>query len=81
MTRGWRNERTVQTVDTTGRAIDVTTGITRNSDGVQVVALSVDGGPSAVIAMPDAFAVAAAITVNLQHTQNDLIQRIRRGES
>jgi hypothetical protein len=80
MTRGWRNERTVRTVDTTGRPVEVVTGITRDHRGVAVVALSVDGGPSAVLADPDAFQVAAAVTVNLKHTQNDLITRSRRGE-
>lgn len=80
MTRGWRNERVVRTVDTTGREVEVITGITLDSRGVEVVALSVDGCPSAVIATPDAFEVAAAVTVNLQHTQNDLIQRARRRE-
>ncbi|MFF4600535.1 hypothetical protein, partial [Amycolatopsis sp. NPDC001370] len=80
MTRGWRNERTVRTVDTTGRAIDVTTGITTDERGVEVVALSVDDGPSAVIADPDSFETAAAVTVNLQQAQLDLIRRAQRGE-
>lgn len=80
MTRGWRNERTVRTVDTTGRAIEVTTGITTDERGVEVVALSVDDGPSAVIADPDSFEAAAAVTVNLKQAQLDLIRRAQRGE-
>ncbi|MGW4484353.1 hypothetical protein ACWEOE_10995 [Amycolatopsis sp. NPDC004368] len=67
-------------MDTTGRPIDVTTGITLDQRGIEVVALSVDGGPSAVIADPDAFDTAAAVTVNLQHAQLDLIRRARRQE-
>jgi hypothetical protein len=50
--RGWRDEHTVWTTDTTGRKVPITRGLTLDGDGVlvAVIAVGVDG-PSAV--MPD----------------------------
>jgi len=49
--RGWREERTVWTQDTMGRAVPVSTGLTKDRDGrlVAVIAIGADG-PSAIIA-------------------------------
>lgn len=47
--RGWREERTVWTHDTMGRAVPVTTGVTRDRDGRLVTAIAIGDGPSALV--------------------------------
>jgi hypothetical protein len=48
--RGWREERTTWTKDTTGRDVPITTGLTKDRDGrlVAVIAIGADG-PSAIM--------------------------------
>ncbi len=47
--RGWHLERTVSTTDTTGRRVDVTVGLSRDSRGKLKSLIGIDGGPSAVL--------------------------------
>ncbi|GAB3376141.1 hypothetical protein [Amycolatopsis echigonensis] len=72
MKRGWRNERRVSTVDTTGRPVTITTGITTNVAGQNTVVLAVDNpsvaGPSAAIPP----AAGGRVIQNLQWSFDDL---------
>jgi hypothetical protein len=47
-TRGWYEERTLTTVDTVGRAVSVTTGLTRDPEGRLVAAIAISDGPTAI---------------------------------
>lgn len=47
--RGWREESTVWTYDTMGRAVPVTTGLTKDREGRLVAVLAVDDGPSTIL--------------------------------
>lgn len=47
-TRGWYHERTLTTVDTVGREVAVTTGLTRDPEGRLVAAIAVSDGPTAI---------------------------------
>ncbi|MDQ7807273.1 hypothetical protein Q5425_26345 [Amycolatopsis sp. A133] len=44
-TRGWYQERTLTTV---GRAVSVTTGLTRDPEGRLVAAIAISDGPTAI---------------------------------
>ncbi|WP_410571312.1 hypothetical protein [Amycolatopsis sp. cmx-4-61] len=47
-TRGWYKERTLTTVDTVGREVSVTTGLTRDPEGRLVAAIAIGDGPTAI---------------------------------
>lgn len=47
-TRGWHKERTLTTLDTVGREIAVTTGLTRDPEGRLVAVIAVGDGPTAI---------------------------------
>ncbi|UOZ06875.1 MULTISPECIES: hypothetical protein [unclassified Amycolatopsis] len=47
-TRGWQKERTLTTLDTVGREIAVTTGLTRDPEGRLVAVIAVGDGPTAI---------------------------------
>ncbi len=47
-TRGWYEERTLTTVDTVGREVSVTTGLTRDPEGRLVAAIAISDGPTAI---------------------------------
>ncbi|MEU4251463.1 hypothetical protein AB0F15_29025 [Amycolatopsis sp. NPDC026612] len=47
-TRGWYEERTLTTVDTVGRVVSVTTGLTRDPEGRLVAAIAISDGPTAI---------------------------------
>ncbi|MFJ1761418.1 hypothetical protein ACIOD2_13935 [Amycolatopsis sp. NPDC088138] len=47
-TRGWQKERTITTVDTVGRRVAVTTGLTRDPEGRLVAVIAVGDGPTAI---------------------------------
>jgi hypothetical protein len=47
-TRGWYKERTLTTVDTVGREVSVTTGLTRDPEGRLVAAIAISDGPTAI---------------------------------
>ena len=66
--RGWRKERAIRTTDTTGRRVAVTTGLTTDVDGADVVGLAIDGGPSAVVALDRG----ARLVANLRASLSDL---------
>ncbi|UKD55176.1 hypothetical protein L3Q65_46240 [Amycolatopsis sp. FU40] len=55
--RGWNKERSVKTVDSTGRTVRITTGLTTTVQGDLVVAIAIDSqvaaGPSAIIPVAD----------------------------
>ncbi|MBB1154016.1 hypothetical protein [Amycolatopsis dendrobii] len=69
--RGWRQQRTISTTDTIGRKVNVITGITRNADGKEVVALGIAHGPTATLPRAEGNAliknVRAALTELLSH--------------
>lgn len=73
--RGWRLERQVRTVDTVGRPVDATVGITRDGAGRLVVAMALADGPTAVL--PDA--ELAELVANLRQAQADVLRLDRRG--
>lgn len=70
--RGWQRERVVITVDTTGKRIAVTTGVTTDHRGRLVGALAVGDGPSAVLQQPGDGGVQAQISVNAMATLLDV---------
>ncbi|WP_328450304.1 MULTISPECIES: hypothetical protein [unclassified Amycolatopsis] len=47
-TRGWQKERTLTTLDTVGRRVAVTTGLTRDPEGRLVAVIAVGDGPTAI---------------------------------
>ncbi|MEV7043110.1 hypothetical protein [Amycolatopsis sp. NPDC051061] len=47
-TRGWYHERTLTTVDTVGREVQVSTGLTRDPEGRLVAAIAISDGPTAI---------------------------------
>lgn len=50
--RGWREEATVWTLDTMGRTVPVTTGLTKDGDGRLVAVIAIGDGPSAILHEP-----------------------------
>lgn len=72
--RGWRLERQVRSVDTLGRPVDATVGLTR-VNGRLVVALGVGDGPTVVLQG----AALADLVTNLRHAQDDVV-RLERGD-
>lgn len=76
--RGWRNERSVKTVDSTGRPVTITTGLTTNAQGHLAVGLAIDGqaetGPSATLPVP----AGGRVISNLQLSFDDLAKKTRR---
>lgn len=55
--RGWREERTVWTLDTMGQAVPVSTGLTKDRDGRLVAVIAIGDGPSAILHEPDSAAL------------------------
>lgn len=47
--RGWREESTVWTYDTMGRAVPVSTRLTKDGNGRLVAVIAVGEGPSAIL--------------------------------
>ena len=48
-TRGWYKERTLTTVDTVGREVSVTTGLTRDPEGRLVAAIAISDGRNSML--------------------------------
>jgi hypothetical protein len=59
------------TTDTVGRPTTVTTGLTTDNDGEDVVGLAIDGGPSAVVTLADG----SKLLANLRSSLDDLQDR------
>ncbi len=72
--RGWRRERQVRTLDTVGRAVEVTAGLIRDN-GHLVVALGIGEGPTAILRG----AALADLVTNLRHAQDDVVRLTQRG--
>lgn len=70
--RGWQRERVVQTVDTTGKQVAVTTGVTTDQDGRLVAVLAVGDGPSAVLDRQGDGSVQGQVSINAIQTLLDL---------
>ncbi|MEC3974723.1 hypothetical protein [Amycolatopsis sp. H20-H5] len=71
--RGWRRTRVVSSVDSLGRPVTVTTGLTTNTAGEVVAAIGIDNGPTAILDSLD-------VAVNIEQTLADLRQVAQRGE-
>jgi hypothetical protein len=71
-TRGWHKERTLTTIDTVGRAIAVTTGLTRDSEGHSVAVIAIGDGPTAIIRHLDDYGDRTELVVNAARTAEDL---------
>jgi hypothetical protein len=76
--RGWRKERVLRTTDTVGRPITVTTGLTTDNDGADVVGLAISGGPSAVIALDRGTRLLANLRSSLTDLHDHLAERDNR---
>jgi hypothetical protein len=71
-TRGWYKERTLTLVDTVGRDIPVTTGLTRDPEGRLVAAIAIGDGPSAIYRHVLDHDDHTELVVNTAHTVDDL---------
>jgi hypothetical protein len=71
-TRGWHKERTLTTIDTLGRQIAVTTGLTRDSQGQAVAVIAIGDGPTAIIRHLDDYGDRTELVVNAARTAEDL---------
>lgn len=70
MTRGWRRERTLRTTDTAGAPIDVTTGLTTDAKGDEVVGIAIGGGPTATVTIGSG----SELVANLRASLSDLLE-------
>lgn len=68
--RGWRKQRTLITKDTTGRPVQVTTGLTTDAQGDEVVGLAIGNGPSAVVDLGNG----SELSANLRLSLADLLE-------
>lgn len=76
--RGWREEHTAWTTDTTGQAVPVVTGLTTDRYGKVVAALAIGNGPTAIFRFaPDDGSFLADLRVNLARTVEDHEDAIR----
>lgn len=81
--RGWRKERVVYTVDTTGSPVPIVTGLTTDSRGREVAVMAHGNGPSVVLAeardTSDDASVDAQLRLNIAATVEDLGDTRRAG--
>lgn len=70
--RGWRKERVVYTVDTTGKPVPIVTGLTLDRDGRDVAVMAHGNGPSVVLAEAHDGSVDAQLRINIAATIEDL---------
>ena len=76
--RGWRKERVLQTTDTLGRPVVVTTGLTTDARGDEVVGLAVSFGGAAFEDVPTAVLTlefGAHLVADLRESLADLLER------
>jgi hypothetical protein len=71
-TRGWYKERTLTLVDTVGRAVPVTTGLTRDPEGHLVAAIAIGDGPTAIFRRQHDYGEHTELVANTAHTAQDL---------
>ncbi|MFJ7215954.1 hypothetical protein [Amycolatopsis sp. NPDC098790] len=71
-TRGWYKERTLTTVDTVGREVSVTTGLTRDPEGRLVAAIAISDGPTAIYRYAGEVAEGTELVLNAADTVKEL---------
>jgi len=71
-TRGWQKERTLTTIDTVGREIAVTTGLTRDPEGRLVAVIAIGDGPTAIFRHLHDLDDRTELLVNAAHTAEEL---------
>ncbi|HET6711807.1 hypothetical protein [Amycolatopsis sp.] len=71
-TRGWYKERTLTTVDTVGREVSVTTGLTRDPEGRLVAAIAISDGPTAIYSYSGNTGEPAELVTNAADTVKEL---------
>ncbi|MEU0533602.1 hypothetical protein [Amycolatopsis tolypomycina] len=71
-TRGWYKERTLTTVDTVGREVSVTTGLTRDPEGRLVAAIAISDGPTAIYAYSGSTGEPTELVANAADTVTEL---------
>jgi len=71
-TRGWYKERTLTTVDTVGREVSVTTGLTRDPEGRLVAAIAISDGPTAIFRYAGETADRTELLANTEQTVQEL---------
>ena len=71
-TRGWYEERTLTTVDTVGREVSVTTGLTRDPEGRLVAAIAISDGPTAIYRYSGDIGERTELVANAAGTVRDL---------
>jgi len=76
--RGWREERTAWTTDTTGQAVPVVTGLTTDRYGNLVAALAIGNGPTAIFQSAEGGSFLSDLRVNLARTAEDHEDAIRK---
>ncbi|MGH2868229.1 MAG: hypothetical protein ACRDNK_11775 [Solirubrobacteraceae bacterium] len=72
MTRGWRKERVVQTTDTAGAPVEITTGLTQSPHGETVVGIAIGTGPSAILRINGHVSTGPKLIANLRGSLADL---------
>ncbi|MCR6488790.1 hypothetical protein M8542_38785 [Amycolatopsis sp. OK19-0408] len=73
-TRGWYHERTLTTVDTVGREVQVSTGLTRDPEGRLVAAIAIGDGPTAIFRYAGETEEHTELLANTEQT----VQQLRR---
>ncbi|MEV6647060.1 hypothetical protein [Amycolatopsis sp. NPDC051371] len=73
-TRGWYHERTLTTVDTVGREVPVSTGLTRDPEGRLVAAIAISDGPTAIFR----YAAEAGDRTELLDNTEQTVKELRR---
>ncbi|GLY34168.1 hypothetical protein Amsp01_001920 [Amycolatopsis sp. NBRC 101858] len=71
-TRGWYHERTLTTVDTVGREVQVSTGLTRDPEGRLVAAIAISDGPTAIFRYAGETADRTELLDNTEQTVKEL---------
>ncbi|MGW5722094.1 hypothetical protein ACWEVP_38395 [Amycolatopsis sp. NPDC003865] len=71
-TRGWYKERTLTTVDTVGREVSVTTGLTRDPEGRLVAAIAISDGPTAIFRYAGQAGEGTELVLNAAETVKEL---------
>lgn len=79
--RGWREERTVWTRDTTGHAMPVTTGITSDEHGALVAAIAIGTGPTAILGILGDGDIRMKLGLNITEALEDLEQQTKQDQA
>lgn len=79
MKRGWREERSVSGETTTGKPIEIVTGVTHDAQGRDVAALAIGDGPTLVLRLDGDVSNGTAITDLIRRALADLMNIEKRG--